>query len=264
MPNSNTRFVILTEARTGSNLLVSLLDSHPDITCHSEVFHRKKVYAKPPLDSMSVQWRNTHVREVLETIFANLDEGSESHATGFKLFWYHKPSLLFRLARKPEFRFIVLRRDDKLSQYASRKIALKTGEWKGVGKRGVPTEAPMRAGSDGHSQVTVRYSFFGHLGYRAFSATGFFLAMRVLHHYRSTLLQLRYEDMEADMACEMDRLLSFLDVPQMELTTELTRQNTSNAIDRFSNQKWARQCVTAQEKAVAVLWKIRKSISGLR
>ena len=36
---STTRFVILAAPRSGSNLLCTLLNSHPEILCHHEVFN---------------------------------------------------------------------------------------------------------------------------------------------------------------------------------------------------------------------------------
>ena len=33
------RFVVLSEARSGTSLLTETLNTHPEITCHGEVFH---------------------------------------------------------------------------------------------------------------------------------------------------------------------------------------------------------------------------------
>lgn len=111
------------------------------------------------------------------------------------------------------------RRGDKLSQYASRKIALKTGEWKGVTTRQMSVTAARYSKHHIHQRVTVRYSLLGHLAYRAFSAPCLFLAMRILRHLDSRVLQLRSEDIVADMAREMDKVLVSLRLPKLELTT---------------------------------------------
>ena len=39
-----TRFVILAAPRTGSNLLCTLLNSHPQVLCHHEVFNPGGVF----------------------------------------------------------------------------------------------------------------------------------------------------------------------------------------------------------------------------
>ncbi|MCA9265021.1 MAG: sulfotransferase, partial [Planctomycetales bacterium] len=38
------RFVILAVPRTGSNLLCTLLNSHPEILCHHEVFNPQGIF----------------------------------------------------------------------------------------------------------------------------------------------------------------------------------------------------------------------------
>ena len=38
------RFVILGAPRTGTNLLCTLLDSHPDVLCHHEVFNPAGIF----------------------------------------------------------------------------------------------------------------------------------------------------------------------------------------------------------------------------
>ena len=40
-------FVIFTRARSGSNSLMSRLDSCPDVTCHGEIFKRKRIDLRP-------------------------------------------------------------------------------------------------------------------------------------------------------------------------------------------------------------------------
>ena len=255
MSNQSTCFVILTEARTGSNLLVSLLDSHPDINCHSEVFHRKTVYAKPPLDAMSVEWRDAHVEEVLDAIFADKDRGERLLANGFKLFYYHKPKLILRLARDPKVKFIVLRRNDKLSQYSSRKIALKTGRWAGPKENRGETNSAADEKPRGGGQAKVKYSVWGHLTYSIFSELCYYVAMRVLAHFGAKTFQVRYEDLVTDLDGQMREVLSFLQLSEADLSTELERQNSPDVIDRFSNQQWARRSVAAQEKVAAFLRK---------
>src|SRR6202051_4647549 len=46
MPNITTlksRFVILAAPRSGSNMLCTMLDSHPSILCHHEIFNPKGI-----------------------------------------------------------------------------------------------------------------------------------------------------------------------------------------------------------------------------
>ena len=257
------RFVILTESRSGSNLLVSLLDSHPNISCHSEVFHRKRVYAKPPLNSLTVEHRNTHIQQVLDAIFTTQDSSREILARGFKLFYYHKPSLIVKLARDPAIRFVILRRSDKLAQYASRKIALRTGKWKKLEKRRGPVELKVESQAGENRQERVQYRFSGHLAYCVFSELCHFLAMRVLRHFRSPSIELRYEDLVTDMDGQMRGALAFLDLPQKELKTKLRRQNILNVTDRFSNPRQAGRGLVLERKVVGFFARLGKLLDAL-
>jgi hypothetical protein len=69
------RFAIVCLGRVGSELLVSLLDSHPDIRCHSELFGRN-----PPSEGFALSGFDDP-RAYLEDL---ADRSSES-AFGFKL-----------------------------------------------------------------------------------------------------------------------------------------------------------------------------------
>jgi hypothetical protein len=40
-----TSFCIITQPRTGSNHLCGLLNSHPEIVCHYELFNRRRIYS---------------------------------------------------------------------------------------------------------------------------------------------------------------------------------------------------------------------------
>src|SRR6516164_8567844 len=42
--HATTRFVILAAPRTGSNMLCTLLHSHPEILCHHEVFNPNGIF----------------------------------------------------------------------------------------------------------------------------------------------------------------------------------------------------------------------------
>ena len=44
MPATPRRFVILAARRSGSNLLCSLLGSHPHVRCHHELFNPNGIF----------------------------------------------------------------------------------------------------------------------------------------------------------------------------------------------------------------------------
>ena len=111
------RFIVLTRSRTGSNLLLSFLNSHPNIFCESEIFAK--------LDGANPISR-------LLAVFAK--QPRHIRAKGFKIFYYHpldaKADELWRvLEQRNEIRVIHLRRENILRTLLSRKIASIRGSW---------------------------------------------------------------------------------------------------------------------------------------
>lgn len=65
------KFIVLTRSRTGSNLLVSMLNSHPDVRCGGE------------------ELRSLNGRQVSEAIETSFPIRQALKASGFKIFYYH-------------------------------------------------------------------------------------------------------------------------------------------------------------------------------
>jgi hypothetical protein len=66
------KFVIIARSRTGSNLLHSLLNSHPSIEANGELFHKTK---------------ESSCREIWDSIFVKKNRFLQH--VGFKIFYYH-------------------------------------------------------------------------------------------------------------------------------------------------------------------------------
>jgi len=119
MPNN--KFVIYHEARTGSTMLQTGLNSHPDIFCGVEIFHH--IYAKDYLNAI-------------------IDIRSEK-AAGFKLQHYQAKSDMSGVDHDSSHeltdvrdvlvdqRYKIIRpiRKNKLEQYVSVMVAFETGRW---------------------------------------------------------------------------------------------------------------------------------------
>jgi len=123
-------FAILCVGRVGSEHLVSLLDSHPDITCFSELF----------APGWSLQWRRgtLAVPHFVDTphqrpadYWRQLMEGVDSPVTGLKLpgssIEAHPEAA--ELIADPKVDIIRLTRDNRLAQYVSLWLALESGVW---------------------------------------------------------------------------------------------------------------------------------------
>ena len=92
------KFVIFGHPRCGSTFLCSLLDSHPKILCHFEVFHPDKIdtasgfnEVAEEMRSYTPQTRDENPAEFLKTLFKyNLyADYNIAEVVGFKIFVDH-------------------------------------------------------------------------------------------------------------------------------------------------------------------------------
>src|SRR6516225_7630935 len=68
------RFVILAAPRTGSNMLCTLLNSHPEILCHHEIFNHAGIFYALPLRDRgfslgALEERDRHPLAFLERVW---------------------------------------------------------------------------------------------------------------------------------------------------------------------------------------------------
>src|SRR5687768_9238795 len=113
-----TYFAIVAIGRCGSTYLERLLDSHPQITCLSEVFNQSGAY---PVGSE---------RDAAAFIKSRLF-GEARGVLGFKFPWQNRqenPGVLGAI-RAMDFRLIHLRRRNRLDQYLSLALAQHNNVW---------------------------------------------------------------------------------------------------------------------------------------
>lgn len=142
------RFVIFSHPRSGSTLLCSILTSHPDILCHSELFcHNKigyaggfqKIYGNSIEKEISredlvsgrvgidtVEGRNRFPENFLIKIWQN---SFDNKVVGFKLFQNQNKNVADLLVRDKNIKKILMLRQNKIRCYVSQLIAKKTGKW---------------------------------------------------------------------------------------------------------------------------------------
>jgi LPS sulfotransferase NodH len=126
-----TRFVILAAPRSGSNLLCTLLNSHPEVLCHHEIFNPAGIFyaldhRDGSLDLGTIEARDRAPAAFLERLWrARLGQRS----TGFKFTRGQDERALEIVLHDRGIRKIVLRRINQLKSYVSAKIAEKTGQW---------------------------------------------------------------------------------------------------------------------------------------
>lgn len=125
------RFVILAAPRSGSNLLCTMLHSHPDVLCHHEVFNPDGVYVAVPLRNSefslgSIQQRDDNPAEFLTALWGQ--HLGCSHV-GFKMTHRQHPGVFKQVCADPDIHKIVLTRRNQIAVYVSRLIAEQTGVW---------------------------------------------------------------------------------------------------------------------------------------
>ena len=132
------KFVVVSRARTGSNLLISLLNSHPRVDARGELFRR--------MNGQSVESR-------LDGVFRRRPRRIE--AVGFKIFYYHPlddhhSKVWDRLCAIDDLYVLHLKRRNVLRTLTSRKLAGSTDIWLDRGRGGSAKAKP-----------TVRFSVRG-------------------------------------------------------------------------------------------------------
>lgn len=120
-------FVILTQARSGSYLLVDLLNQVPDIRCHPEIFKPGRLELAQDL-KQHINWTIVRRDERPILYMKRIFSIGNHAATGFKLFPGHNGRLLAHVTAAKYIHKIVLLRHP-ISRYISRLRAEATGRW---------------------------------------------------------------------------------------------------------------------------------------
>jgi len=245
-----TRFVIVGDARTGSNLLWSALNSHPRVICFREVFHFAHEfidYAVPGFDDRATAdvtlRREDAVRFLYERIFREFQPAI--HAVGFKFLYGHRwgfEPVVRALGEDRDIRVIHLRRRNIVRMFVSVRIAESTGRWL----------EPVPVGGWRRALAVMRRPLLGagrgvepaprprlHVSAReiiAFEEQHRREAMKmdalIRGHQVMTLL---YEDMAHDRDMAFDSVQRFLGVRPRRLKVGLRRQNPEPLRELIAN-----------------------------
>jgi LPS sulfotransferase NodH len=206
-----TKFIVLSRSRTGSNMLMSLLNSHPEVIAEHEIFARlngrdagevvAKAYAKQPY----------YVK-----------------AKGFKVFYYHpldgdSAALLHDLAGAKSIRVIHLKLRNILRTLISRKIAGIKDVWAAT------SEARLDVGRHKATRFTAEELEVGFRRTRDWEVDG---DRRFARH---PLMSLSYEDLVRDPDSSLAEVLDFLGLQHFPLQTNLRKQNPERLADLVTN-----------------------------
>ena len=218
------RFIILTRSRTGSNMLVSFLNSHSNVHAKGEIFNR-------------LNGRNH--KEILSKVFAK--QPSHIKAKGFKIFYYHPMDdkscdLWDNLISMDNLWVIHLKRRNILRTLVSRKIA---------GLRDVWATNSVKTCNTGKNKAV---SFTEAELNKGFKQTRKWEDRGDMKFKKHPLISVYYEDLINNPEGTFVNITDFLDVEYEPPKTILRKQNPEKLRDlvinyselkkAFSGTKW--------------------------
>ena len=143
MPSTNLSdpmrpFVVVSTQRSGSTMLIHMLDQHPQVSMAGEVFKKKKSLEilNPEYSFQLGKKLNTwqfkfFKKRMLSKHLDRFESEDQSSCKGFKLMTSQIELVpeLIELLRKRQFKFIFLFRENKVHQVLSLQFAQKTDTW---------------------------------------------------------------------------------------------------------------------------------------
>ena len=140
--STGTRFVILAAPRTGSNLLCTLLNSHPDVLCHHELFNPNGIfyaleYRDGSLDFGSMEARNREPFAFLQRVWGH-PQGAT--CVGFKMTRGQDTAVVQSLIEDASVLKILLYRRNRLKTFISEQLARQTDRWEVYSKDELATD----------------------------------------------------------------------------------------------------------------------------
>ena len=138
------RFIIISSPRTGSNLLCGLLDAHPEVICHYEIFHENEIYYSDQyghdwIKDFTKEMRDKDPQKFLQFLYDH-KFGKRVKTNGFKIFNGHNDPLLKSLLADPKVKKIILKRENLLMAFISKIEAEKSGVYFNIDQDKKPKE----------------------------------------------------------------------------------------------------------------------------
>jgi len=195
------RFVVLAAPRTGSNLLCTLLDSHPDILCHHELFNPKGIHYAVRLrdGTFSLGTKEERDEDPL-SLLSRVWGTSLGHAlVGFKLNWSQNERVFDAVLADIGIKKLMTVRRNRVKTFVSELVAQTTGHWEsyvGRSPRGETTRVHVDVNAL-LEQIRRNDEYYAWL-HEKLRAAG------------QEYLEIIYEDLESDDARR--RILEFLGV----------------------------------------------------
>ena len=225
-----TKFIILCRSRTGSNLLVNLLQSHEKMRLFYELFN-DNYNPKDSWDFINQGfpkiWRikqDNPGRFLDRFVFREMPKYIS--AVGFKIFYYHaqkgkEQAVWDYLKDTKGIKIIHLKRKNILQTYVSQETALKTNNWVSKGK------------SNNTNQPSIDLDY--NLVLKAFEKTRQREQEAEELFAEHQIINVIYEDIIKDYAKETKRIQDFLKVDYQPLYISTRKQSQKSLAEQIHN-----------------------------
>lgn len=257
------RFVMFNYPRSGSNLVCGMLNQHPEILSHREIFNPKQIYYSRDFKDLqqassaqetsesSPSYKMGIVNRKLERdtdpegfCFKLWQHHYGAKAVGFNIFPSHVPNMSVNLVRDRDIKKILLIRRNKLKCYVSRAIARKTGVWDLYGKTEEEKNSPEETQAPLSIQINPKDLLQWSKRYDEYFE-GMSSALE-----GQDFLTLYYEDIVGSNSEPIkSKLLDFIGVsPETSyLTPPLKKQNSKSISDLISNFSELKAAISGTE-----------------
>jgi len=210
------KFVVITRSRTGSNLLISLLNSNPKIIAHGEKF-------------------SLLGHKNCDQIYKEIFPKKSNKIVGFKLFYYHPndsedKSIWNTLKNNQSIKIIHLQRKNLLRSHISRLIAGKTENW-----------ASTQAKETGLKEKQIHIDTEKLLS--DFETTNNYIKETNEAFKNHRTIEIFYEDLVNDRKKTIKRISNFLEVEDMDLKSNLKKQNQEKIKEIVLNYEELYECL---------------------
>ena len=214
------RFIIIGLPRSGTTYLMTLLNSHKDVTCAGELFNPYAVveHNGPDYDLQQIFDRDKAPRYFMSQYFERQESGPWARI-GFKLMLGHNIRLLTWLSEVEDVSVIYVHRNNRLAQVASYLKAVQTKKW-----------AQTRRTQEMNTRILCNPQKISHYWHEYASMD--FLFQQWLATLPLPKFSIEYRDMfKPDFN---GRLCGFLGIDaDVQMKSPLVKQGTNRVLDRF-------------------------------
>ncbi len=251
-----SRFVVLGQQRTGSNLVNDMLNSHPDVVAFGEIFSSpRRIQLGVDKEGSTVINHTGHDELVKERAqdpvsflerFVYAQENKDALAVGFKLFYNHFAQNAFPqvgewLFSDPTLAVIHLKRFNLLRTLLSKRLANQTGIWKRRAGEANQADKENHASQAVILEISDCERFF---------ARSLFAERQVDFKLRNhRVLPVYFEDLAHDPLATHRAICAFLGMRPVEGKSDLERLTTGTLRSRIENYDELKEHFASQPAA---------------